>query len=183
MNMPKNKNVNFKKYYCNFCIICYNVGKSGELWVKVATFLNNSSKSGEEERHLLIGEYYHSLDEKGRVNFPAKLREELGDSFVITKGLDGCLSAYSMEKWELISEKVSGLPQAKARDLKRFMFSAATVVNPDKQGRVLLSPTLRLFGKIEKDVAVIGAGAVLCDGMTIEEGKIVSSDDIKGGNV
>ena len=106
---------------------------------------------------MFIGEYYHSLDEKGRVNFPAKLREELGDQFVITKGLDGCLSAYSMEKWEVISEKVAGLPQAKARDLKRFMFSAATIVNPDKQGRVLISPTLRMFAKINKDIAVIGA--------------------------
>ena len=96
---------------------------------------------------MFIGEFFHSFDEKGRVNFPAKLREELGEQFVITKGLDGCLSAYSMEKWEHISKIVDGLPQAKARNLKRFMFSSATVVNPDKQGRVLVT----------KDVAVIGA--------------------------
>ena len=62
---------------------------------------------------MYIGEYYHNIDEKGRVNFPAKLREELGEQFVLTKGLDGCLSAYSMEEWSRISEKVAGLPQAK----------------------------------------------------------------------
>lgn len=130
---------------------------------------------------MFIGEYYHSLDEKGRVNFPAKLREELGDQFVITKGLDGCLSAYSMEKWEVISEKVAGLPQAKARDLKRFMFSAATIVNPDKQGRVLISPTLRMFAKINKDIAVIGASdhVELWDRETwTERNAEMDSDDI-----
>ena len=106
---------------------------------------------------LYIGEYYHNIDEKGRVNFPAKLREELGEQFVLTKGLDGCLSAYSMEQWNRISEKVAGLPQAKARDLKRFMFSSATVVNSDKQGWVLVSPTLRAHAGLTKEIAVIGA--------------------------
>ena len=106
---------------------------------------------------MYIGEYYHNIDEKGRVNLPAKLREELGEQFVLTKGLDGCLSAYSMEQWNRISEKVAGLPQAKARDLKRFMFSSATVVNSDKQGRVLVSPTLRAHAGLTKEIAVIGA--------------------------
>ena len=106
---------------------------------------------------MFTGEFFHSFDEKGRVNFPAKLREELGEQFVITKGLDGCLSAYSMEKWEHISKIVEGLPQAKARNLKRFMFSSATIVNPDKQGRVLVTQTLRSYANIVKDVAVIGA--------------------------
>ena len=76
---------------------------------------------------------------------------------MLTKGLDGCLSAYSMEQWNRISEKVAGLPQAKARDLKRFMFSSATVVNSDKQGRVLVSPTLRAHAGLTKEIAVIGA--------------------------
>lgn len=106
---------------------------------------------------MFTGEFFHSFDEKGRVNFPAKLREELGEQFVITKGLDGCLSAYSMEKWERISKIVDGLPQAKARNLKRFMFSSATFVNPDKQGRILVTQTLRTYANITKDVAVIGA--------------------------
>ena len=106
---------------------------------------------------MYIGEYYHNIDEKGRVNLPAKLREELGEQFVLTKGLDGCLSAYSMEEWKRISDKVAGLPQAKARDLKRFMFSSATIVNSDKQGRVLVSPTLRIHAGLSKEIAVIGA--------------------------
>ena len=130
---------------------------------------------------MYIGEYYHSFDEKGRVSFPAKLREELGEQFVITKGLDGCLSAYSMEKWEHISEVVAALPQAKARDLKRFMFSSATVVNPDKQGRVLITPTLRAFANFTKDVAVIGASdhVELWDKETwIERNAAIDSDAI-----
>ena len=130
---------------------------------------------------MYIGEYYHSFDEKGRVSFPAKLREELGEQFVITKGLDGCLSAYSMEKWERISEAVAALPQAKARDLKRFMFSSATVVNPDKQGRVLITPTLRAFASFTKDVAVIGASdhVELWDKETwIERNAAIDSDEI-----
>lgn len=106
---------------------------------------------------MLIGEYFPSLDEKGRVNMPVKHREELGEQFVITKGLDGCLAAYSMPQWEHMSSIISALPQAKARDLKRFMFSAATIVNSDKQGRVLLSQSLREYSKISKDLAVIGA--------------------------
>ena len=130
---------------------------------------------------MYIGEYYHSLDEKGRVNFPAKLREELGEQFVITKGLDGCLSAYSMSAWERISAIVAGLPQAKARDLKRFMFSSATIVNPDKQGRVLVSQTLRTYSGITKDVAVIGASdhVEIWDKETwIKRNSEIDSDDI-----
>jgi MraZ protein len=130
---------------------------------------------------MFTGEFFHSFDEKGRVNFPAKLREELGEQFVITKGLDGCLSVYSMPEWERISAIVAGLPQAKARDLKRFMFSAATIVNPDKQGRVLISPTLRSFAHFVKDVAVIGASdhVELWDKETwIERNEAIDSDEI-----
>ena len=130
---------------------------------------------------MFTGEFFHSFDEKGRVNFPAKLREELGEQFVITKGLDGCLSAYSMEKWEHMSKIVDGLPQAKARNLKRFMFSSATIVNPDKQGRVLVTQTLRGYANITKDVAVIGASdhVEIWDKETwIERSSQIDSDDI-----
>ena len=159
----------------------YNINESGELWGEVAKLFQNSSKNGRGGKTMFIGEYYHSLDEKGRVNFPAKLREELGEQFVITKGLDGCLSVYSMASWERISEIVAGLPQAKARDLKRFMFSAATIVNPDKQGRVLVTPTLRTFANIVKDVAVIGASdhVELWDRETwIKRNSEIDSDEI-----
>ena len=130
---------------------------------------------------MYMGEHFPSLDEKGRVNFPAKLREELGDQFVITKGLDGCLSVYSMLEWEKISEIVAGLPKAKARDLKRFMFSSASVVNADKQGRVVIPPTLRTFAKIERDVAVIGASdhvEIWDRNAWVERSGSMDSDDI-----
>ncbi len=130
---------------------------------------------------MYIGEFFPSLDEKGRVSMPVKHREELGEQFVVTKGLDGCLSAYSMNQWEKISEKVAGLPQAKARDLKRFMFSAASLVNPDKQGRILLSASLREYSNITKDLAVIGASdhVELWDRETwVQRKKRIDSDDM-----
>ncbi len=130
---------------------------------------------------MYIGEYFPSLDDKGRVNFPIKLREELGDQFVITKGLDGCLSVYSMAEWEKISVIIAGLPKAKARDLKRFMFSSASIVNADKQGRVVIPPTLRAFSKIDKDLAVIGASdhVEIWDKETwIERSNAMDSDEI-----
>ncbi len=106
---------------------------------------------------MLIGEYAHSLDDKGRVSFPAKLREDLGDSFYLTKGLDGCLAAYSAEEWERIHDRAEGLPTAKTRNLKRFLFSSAMSVSADKQGRVLVSPVLREYAALTKDVVIIGA--------------------------
>lgn len=130
---------------------------------------------------MYIGEYYHSFDEKGRVNFPAKLREDLGEQFVVTKGLDGCLSAYSMERWECMSEAIAKLPQARARDLKRFMFSSAVVVNPDKQGRILVPQTLRSYANITKDIAVIGASdhVEIWDRESwIERNRAIDSNDI-----
>ena len=71
---------------------------------------------------MLIGEYEHTLDAKGRMIFPAKLREELGESFVLTRGLDGCLFVYSILEWKLLEEKVRSLPMYKTRDLQRFLF-------------------------------------------------------------
>lgn len=102
------------------------------------------------------GEYQHSLDAKGRLFIPAKLREELGDCFVVTKGLDGCLFVYAQEEWEQLEEKINHLPMSKSRDLQRFFLSSAADVNPDKQGRILLPNTLRRYAKLEKDVTIIG---------------------------
>ncbi len=106
---------------------------------------------------VFIGEYTYSLDEKGRVSIPTKLRDALGVDFILTRGLDGCVAAYSLEAWESLSAKIAALPTAKARDLKRFMFASATQVTPDKQGRVLISSPLRSYAELEKDVSVIGA--------------------------
>lgn len=106
---------------------------------------------------MLIGEYRPSIDQKGRVSFPSKLREDLGESFIITKGLDNCLSVYRMEEWNKLVEKVSALPAAKARYIQRFMFAGAVNVEPDKQGRVLIPQTLRDYANLTGgEVAVVG---------------------------
>ena len=106
---------------------------------------------------MLIGEYRHSLDPKGRVNFPAKLREDLGDSFIICKGLDNCLYVYRMSEWDKLVEKTSALPSSKARTIQRFFFASAVCCEPDKQGRVLIPAHLREYAGLTKDVTVIGA--------------------------
>lgn len=106
---------------------------------------------------MLIGEYAHSLDGKGRLNFPARLREDLGDAFILTKGLDNCLFVYSLEEWKKLEERVAALPLSRARGLQRFLFAGAAQVEPDKQGRVLVPQNLREYAGLEKDVMVIGA--------------------------
>jgi len=106
---------------------------------------------------MLIGEYAHSLDPKGRVNFPAKLREGLGPCFIITKGLDGCLFVYSQSEWKVLEDKIRALPISKSRALQRFLFAGAVDVEPDKQGRVLIPANLRGYAGLTKDVMVVGA--------------------------
>ncbi len=106
---------------------------------------------------VLIGEYSSTIDAKGRFNFPSKLREDLGESFVITKGLDECLSVYSVEEWKRLEEKIKDLPMSKARAMQRFLFASANVVQTDKQGRILIPQKLREFAQLDKDITVIGA--------------------------
>ena len=106
---------------------------------------------------MLIGEYQHTLDPKGRVNFPARLRESLGSTFIITKGLDNCLYVYSMEDWKVLEDKIRALPMSKSRNLQRFFFAGAAEAEPDKQGRVLIPAHLREYAGLTKDVTVIGA--------------------------
>lgn len=109
---------------------------------------------------MLLGEYEHSLDPKGRVAVPARLRDELGPCFMITKGLDGCLFLYSMEQWKLLEAKVAGLPMTNkaARDFTRFLFGGACEAQCDKQGRVLLPANLRTFAGLSCNVMIIGVG-------------------------
>ncbi|WMJ23768.1 division/cell wall cluster transcriptional repressor MraZ [Paludicola sp. MB14-C6] len=107
---------------------------------------------------MLIGEYSYSIDVKGRLNFPAKLRENLGGRFIITKGLgDNCLFVYSMEEWQIVEQKIKGLPLSKARNLQRFFFASALEVEPDKQGRIVIPNNLREYANLDKDVMIIGA--------------------------
>lgn len=106
----------------------------------------------------MIGTYYHNIDVKGRMNFPTKLRECLGTPFFITKGIDQvCLTVYAQEEWDRLAAKVVAMPESKGGIIKRWIFSGAAEVTPDKQGRILIPQNLRQFAGLEKDVVVIGA--------------------------
>lgn len=107
---------------------------------------------------MFIGEYQHGLDPKNRIIVPAKLREGLGNTFVITKGLDGCLYAYPLGEWKILEEKLKTLPLTNkdARAFVRFFFSGACEVELDKQGRGLIPQNLKEYAGIEKDIVSIG---------------------------
>ena len=107
---------------------------------------------------MLMGEYLHTIDAKGRLILPAKFREELGEMFVITKGLDNCLFVYAKEEWAILEGKLKQLPLAKpeARAFVRFFFGGAAELECDKQGRALVPPNLRDYAQLDKDVIVIG---------------------------
>ena len=109
---------------------------------------------------VFIGEYEHSVDAKGRVIMPAKLRDGIGEKFILTKGLDGCLFAYSQTEWTNFEEKLKTLPltNKNARDFVRFFLSGATECEIDKQGRFLIAGNLREYAKLEKDTVIIGVG-------------------------
>ena len=109
---------------------------------------------------MLIGEYSHSLDTKGRLIMPAKLRQDIGDKFILTKGLDGCLFAFSQTEWNNFEEKLKSLPLSdkNARNFVRFFLSGATECEIDKQGRFLIPTNLRTAANLEKDAIIIGVG-------------------------
>ena len=112
---------------------------------------------------MLIGEYEHSLDAKGRLIMPAKLREDMGEKFIVTKGLDGCLFGFSQTEWNNFEEKLKTLPltNKNARDFVRFFLSGAIECETDKQGRFLIASNLREYANMEKDVVIIGVGTRL----------------------
>ncbi|MGB9662936.1 MAG: division/cell wall cluster transcriptional repressor MraZ [Moorellaceae bacterium] len=107
---------------------------------------------------MFIGEYYHTIDEKGRLIMPARFREELGEKFIVTKGLDNCLFVYPLKGWEEMEQKLRALPftRADVRAFARFFFSGATECELDRQGRILLPANLREYARLEKDVVVAG---------------------------
>ena len=109
---------------------------------------------------MFIGEYEHSVDAKGRVIMPAKLREDIGEKFIITKGLDGCLFAYSLTEWTNFDSKLKTLPltNKNARDFVRFFLSGAVECEIDKQGRFLIPNNLRSYATLEKEINIIGVG-------------------------
>ena len=127
---------------------------------------------------MFIGEYEHSVDAKGRVIMPAKLREDIGEKFIVTKGLDGCLSAYSYEEWTNFEGKLKTLPltNKNARDFVRFFLSGAVECEIDKQGRFLIPGNLREYATLEKEIIIIGVGTRI-EIWNKEEWKKYSSDE------
>lgn len=107
---------------------------------------------------MLIGEYRHNIDEKGRLIIPSKFREEIGNSFVLTRGLDGCLFVYSMISFNKIVENLKALSFTKkdARTFMRFFLSGATVCEFDKQGRINISSNLKEYANLQKECIIIG---------------------------
>ena len=107
---------------------------------------------------MVLGQAQHTIDAKGRLIIPAKYREALGESFVVAKGLDGCLFIYPIEQWNELESKLHTLPltQKEARSFARFFFSGASEGEMDKQGRLIIPQTLREYAHLTKDCMIIG---------------------------
>ena len=107
---------------------------------------------------MFMGEFQHNIDTKGRIIVPSKFRPDLGDNFVLTRGLDQCLFAYPMNEWKILEEKLKKLPLTKkdARAFTRFFFSGAIECEVDKQGRINIPQPLRKYASLEKECVVIG---------------------------
>ena len=112
---------------------------------------------------MLIGEYEHTIDAKGRISMPAKIRKDMGETFIVTKGRDGCLFAFSQEEWLNFETKLKSLPLSdkNARNFVRFFLAGATECEIDKQGRFLIPANLRVAAKLEKETIIIGVGTRL----------------------
>ena len=107
---------------------------------------------------MLMGKFTHNLDAKNRLFIPAKHRDQLGETFVITRNIDKCLSVFSMEEWEKYTDKLEQLPTTQAREIARFIYSNAADVQPDSQGRVLIPAELLAYAGIAKGAVVVGCG-------------------------
>ncbi len=107
---------------------------------------------------MFIGEHNHTLDNKGRITMPSKFRDDLGEEFIITKGLDSCLFVYPKAEWTIFEDKLKTLPLTNkdARAFVRFFFAGASECSLDKQGRVLIPPNLRNHADLSKDAIIIG---------------------------
>ena len=112
------------------------------------------------EFQMLMGEYRHNIDEKKRLVIPSKFRSELGDKFILTRGLDKCLFIYSEEEWDKINDKLKGLPftHKDARNFNRFFLSGATVCEIDQAGRISITSPLVEYAGITKECVIIGVG-------------------------
>lgn len=121
--------------------------------------MNEAALETELDACSMTGTYYHNVDAKGRINFPAKLRELIGETFWIARGTsDRFLSVYSSEGWRDVLRQVKDLKGPQGEKLRRWICSGAAEVTPDKQGRVLIPAALREYAGLDKDVVVLGAG-------------------------
>ncbi len=109
---------------------------------------------------MFMGEYHHNIDDKGRLIVPAKFRDELGDEFIVTRGIENCLFVYSKSDWQKIVNKLESLPFTKkdARSFVRFFLSGATNAEFDRQGRINITSPLVSYANIRKECVIIGAG-------------------------
>jgi MraZ protein len=110
---------------------------------------------------MFMGEYQHNIDKKGRVFIPARLREGLGDAFVLTKGLDSSLFAFPMAEWRELEQKIRSLSftNRDSRAFSRFLFSGASECEIDKQGRILIPQNLRDHAHLVKEAVIIGVSS------------------------
>ncbi len=136
---------------------------------------------------MFMGEYNHTIDAKGRLIIPAKFREQLGESFVVTQGLDGCLFVYANEEWKLFEEKLKALPltNTSARRFTRYFLAGAVQCEVDRQGRILLPQKLRSAAGLEKDVTLAGVGSriEIWDRKRWEENSICDDMDLIAQNM
>lgn len=107
---------------------------------------------------MFIGTYQHNIDAKSRIIMPAKFREELGESFYVTKGINNCLFVLSEEQWNKFITKINAQPMSKASGLSRFFCAGAEKAVPNSQGRILIPEHLRQYAALDKEVTVIGTG-------------------------
>jgi len=107
---------------------------------------------------MFLGEFKHTVDNKGRLTIPAKFRSELAAGVVVTRGIDKCLFLFPMAEWEKLSQQVSQLPitQQEAREFRRLIFSGASDIVPDKQGRILIPSYLREYANLDSEVVIVG---------------------------
>ena len=107
---------------------------------------------------MLTGKYTHSLDSKNRIIIPSKLKEQLGETVTILRSSDRCLTMYSEEEWANYAKKISELPKTELRTITRYLYSNSVEVQPDSQGRVMLTPEMLAFAGITKNVITVGCG-------------------------
>ena len=110
---------------------------------------------------MFLGEFKYAIDVKGRIFIPAKFREALGEKFVITRGIDACLSVYPESEWEKYTSKINDLPPAQARRIRRFVYAGAAEAEIDAHGRTVIPQNLREYAGIDNDVYITGAGSYI----------------------